>query len=183
MHEEGVPRWLSPTYRTPPDRQAVKARASQPWFFNSRRCEDDYLFVIAIWLFKDWPGLTAGFAGSRVVVGFPVLCLGLGLLVASGVSKNGLLSRFPVPGAKVLATLAFSFYLTHKQVANLDRIYLSSLIAGRGVEAMLVYGVSCTAVAGLLYLCIERPFLMLRGRLEGGQVKTIEDQMRNEPAS
>jgi hypothetical protein len=36
---------------------------------------------------------------------------------------------------------------------------------------MLVYGVSCTAVAGLLYLCIERPFMMLRDRLDGCQVK------------
>lgn len=140
------------------------------------------LLGISVWLFKDRFTSVTGVAAWGTVIGFPVLSLGLGLLVASAISQNGLLSKFPVPGAKLIATLAFSLYLTHKEIAHLDRIYLPSLTKGRDPVAMLTYGVTCVAAAGLLYLCIERPFMVLRDRLDKRQPIAVEDAMLSEPA-
>jgi peptidoglycan/LPS O-acetylase OafA/YrhL len=140
------------------------------------------LLGISVWLFKDRFTSVTGVAAWGTVLGFPVLSLGLGLLVASAINQNGLLSRFPVPGAKLLATLAFSLYLTHKEIAHLDRIYLPSLTKGRDPVAMLTYGLTCIAAAGLLYLCIERPFMVLRDRLDKRQPIAVEDAMLSEPA-
>jgi len=68
------------------------------------------------------------------------------------------------------------------QIVHLDRIYLPSLTKGRDPVAMLTYGVTCTAAAGFLYLCIERPFMVLRDRLDKRQQISVEDAMLNEPA-
>jgi peptidoglycan/LPS O-acetylase OafA/YrhL len=140
------------------------------------------LLGAAVWLFKDRFTSVTGVAAWGTVIGFPVLSLGLGLLVASAISRNGLLSRFPVPGAKLLATLAFSLYLSHKEIAHLDRIYLPSLTQRRDAAAMLTYAVSCIAAAGLLYLSVERPFMVLRDRLDRRQPLAVGDEMRSEPA-
>jgi peptidoglycan/LPS O-acetylase OafA/YrhL len=141
------------------------------------------LIGTSVWLFKDRFDSVTGISAWGTVIGFPILSLGLGLLVASSISRNGLLSRSPIPGAKLLATLAFSLYLIHKEIVHLDRIYLPSLTKGRDATATLTYGASCIAAAGLLYLCIERPFMLLRDRQEDRrQPITVEDEMRSEPA-
>lgn len=120
---------------------------------------------VAAWLFKDrWVSVT-GASAFGTVIGFPVLALGLGLLVASALSAKGLLSRVKVPGAKLIATLAYSLYLTHKELIHLvDRCFPA--IAQASVFLWLgVYAVFCLVVAGALYLCVERPFLILRDRI------------------
>ncbi len=117
----------------------------------------------AVWLFRDgYPSFdqTAG-----VLVGFPVLSLGLTLLVAAAVSENGALRR-RVPGAKMVATLAFGLYLTHKEVAHVDRLLLSWM-ERPSWRAAAVYVATCFAVAGALYVAVERPFLRLRARRLG----------------
>lgn len=119
---------------------------------------------VAIWLFKDrWQSVT-GVSAVGTVIGFPVLSLGLGLLVASALSANGLLSRFKVPGAKLIATLAYSLYLTHKELIHLVDLCFPVIARAGFLPWLGVYAVFCLAVAGLLYLCVERPFLILRDR-------------------
>ena len=122
------------------------------------------LIGVAIWLFNDrWQSVT-GASAVGTVIGFPILSLGLGLLVASALSTNGLLSRFKVPGAKLIATLAYSLYLTHKELIHLVDLCFP-VIARAGILPWLgMYAVCCLAVAWLLYLCVERPFLILRDR-------------------
>jgi peptidoglycan/LPS O-acetylase OafA/YrhL len=119
---------------------------------------------VSVWLFKDrWVSVT-GASAFGTVIGFPVLALGLGLLVASALSTNGMLSRAKIPGAKLIATLAYSLYLTHKELIHLvDRCF--PVIAQTGIFLWLVvYAVSCLLIAAALYLCVERPFLILRNR-------------------
>ena len=140
------------------------------------------LIGTAVWLFADRFSSLTGVAAWGTVIGFPVLSLGLGLLVASSVSRNGLLSRFRVPGASLLATLAFSLYLIHKEIVHLDRRFFPVLTAGRDAKAMLVYGISCVVAAAILHLGVERPFLQLRDRAERPATQTIERQMRDELA-
>ncbi|HTX77713.1 MAG TPA: hypothetical protein VMD29_15995, partial [Terracidiphilus sp.] len=103
------------------------------------------------------------------VIGFPVLSLGLGLLVASAMSENGLLSRIRVPGAKLVATLAYSLYLTQKEMIHLVSEWFPALDKRGGLPWLAVYVVCCMAVAGALYLCVERPFLKLRDRRRSPQ--------------
>ncbi len=123
------------------------------------------LIGVAMWLFKDrWISVT-GASAFGTVIGFPVLALGLGLLVASALSANGLLSRVKIPGANLIATLAYSLYLTHKELIHLVDRYIPDIAQDRVFLWLVVYTVFCLIVAAALYLCVERPFLNLRDRM------------------
>lgn len=112
---------------------------------------------VALWLFH------IKFDLAPNVFGFPLLALGLGLLLVSSVSPGSILSK--VRGFGFVATLAYSMYLTHKEIIHLDRIYLLHSVESRSWLALLVYFASSLLAAALLYLAIERPFLRLRDRL------------------
>jgi peptidoglycan/LPS O-acetylase OafA/YrhL len=111
----------------------------------------------AMWLFVDrW-----SFSGT--VIGFPLMALGLGLLVASSVSPTSWLSR--VRGFGFIAALAYSLYLTHKEIVHLDHLFLLRYVeAGRWL-ALLIYFTTSFLAASLLYLLVERPFLRWREKL------------------
>ena len=127
------------------------------------------LAAVATWTFRgEYPSFDHA---AGVLYGFPILSLSFGLLVAAAVSSSGPL-RFRVPGAKTLATLAFSLYLTHKEIAHLDQTIFPWLQQQSGWRAAGVYAVTCLAFAGLLYTCIERPFLLLRDRHIGSVAST-----------
>lgn len=115
----------------------------------------------AVWTFQGAypsPDVPAG-----VLFGFPLLALGFGSLVAAASSSNGWL-RARIPGAELLATLAFSLYLTHKEVAHLDQALMPWLADETGWRAAAIYTATCLSASALLYLCVERPFLTLRNR-------------------
>jgi hypothetical protein len=140
------------------------------------------MVAFALWLFKQRTESVNSTAAWGDITGFPILSLGLGLLTVSALSSNGWLSRFSIPGAKLLATLAFSLYLTHKEIAHLDQLYLPSLMAGRGIEAVLIIAVSCVAAGSLLCLCIELPFMQLRDRLDLIPDREVDQQIISEAA-
>lgn len=65
-----------------------------------------------------------------------------------------------MPGARHVAVLSFSLYLTHKQVYHgLQDSVESDLLA------FVMYNGAALAVAALLYVAVERPGLWLRDRL------------------
>ncbi len=111
----------------------------------------------ALWLFRARLNLVPN------VFGFPLLALGFGLLLVSSVSPVSLLSK--ARGFGFIATLAYSMYLTHKEVVHLDRIYLAHYVEARNWMAFLVYFASSFLAAALLYFAVERPFLRLRDKL------------------
>lgn len=119
---------------------------------------------IAIWLFKDRFTSDTGVAALGTVIGFPVLALGLGLMTASALSENGVLSRWHVPGAKLIATLAYALYLTSKELIHIVDLCFPHLAQTSMAGRLAVYAVFCLVVAGALHLCVERPFLLLRDR-------------------
>ena len=123
------------------------------------------LVGVAIWLFQDRFTSATGASAWGTVIGFPILSAGFGLLLLASVSRNGLLSRFRIPGAELVATLAFGLYLTHKEVVHLDRLLLPSLTAEPGFVSLCLYATTCFVAAALLYVCVERPFMRLRDRL------------------
>ena len=111
----------------------------------------------AFWLFRD----RFSFAGT--VAGFPLMSLGLALLVCASISPTSFLSK--ARGFGWIATLAYSLYLTHKEVVHLDARYFPWLTQGSGWPAMIVYFATSFAVAAVLYFLIERPFLKMRERI------------------
>lgn len=91
---------------------------------------------------------------AGAVLGFPLLAASLACVVIAAVSPLG---RFAVPGARHVAMLSFSLYLTHKQVYHwLQDSVESNLLA------FVVQNCAALAVAALLYVAIERPGLWLR---------------------
>jgi len=117
----------------------------------------------AVFLFDDRFAAETGTSTASVLFGFPLLALGLACLVASALSTNGWL-RFKVPGAQTCATLAYCLYLTQKQMLHLVDDWFPRLEQAGRLPWLLVYLTICFAVAGVLHLCVERPFLMLRDR-------------------
>ena len=63
-----------------------------------------------------------------------------------------------------MATLAYSMYLTHKELIHLIDRWFPSIAEGSMVRWLCVYAVACLLAATLLYLLVERPFLLLRDR-------------------
>jgi peptidoglycan/LPS O-acetylase OafA/YrhL len=118
-----------------------------------------------------------------VIIGYPLLALGLGLVTASSVSKNGWLARVRVPGAEFIATLAFSLYLTHKAVAHFIKIHFQQITTAQGPDSWLLYAAGCFSVAILLHVAVERPFLRLRDRAtRHNPTRALEEELREEPA-
>ena len=137
-----------------------------------------------VWMFRDdGLGESTGSAKWGIILGFPLLSLGIGLIVTSSVCENGLLARVKVPGAEFLATLAFSLYLTHKAVAHFIKVHFPDITSAQGPESWLLYAVGCLSVALLLHLAVERPFLRFRDRVTRQKpTSAIEDESRAEPA-
>lgn len=124
------------------------------------------LCACAMWLFSD----RLSFSGS--VVGFPVLAIGLGLLIASSVAPSSPFSK--VRGFGLIAALAYSAYLTHKEIIHMVRIHLPRLVESRGWLALLAYFAFSFLGAFVLYVAIERPFLRLRERISSRNTKAAQ---------
>jgi peptidoglycan/LPS O-acetylase OafA/YrhL len=120
----------------------------------------------AMWLFSDRLSFSAS------IIGFPLLAVGLGLLIASSLAPSSPLSK--VRGFALIAALAYSAYLTHKEIIHLVRIHLPRLVESRGWVALIVYFAFSFAAAFVLYLAIERPFLRLRERISSRAAKAAQ---------
>ena len=117
------------------------------------------VMALSFWLFRDRVGLLGN------SIGWPVLSLGLGLLVFAGASANSVIGRWRVPGAGWLAAVSYSLYLVHKAVFHLVQAQWGDVLEGRGFVAFCVYGVAALFAAAVLHYAVERPFLKLRERL------------------
>jgi peptidoglycan/LPS O-acetylase OafA/YrhL len=134
------------------------------------------LMGCTFWMFAD----RVSAVGS--VVGFPVMAGAMGMLVMAAADRRSWFGRVRVPGARLVATLAYSLYLTHKEIATLDERWLPKVMDARDWKSVCVLVVSCIAAAGLFYLAIERPFLALRDRRERRKVINLDQEARIEPA-
>ncbi|MGV7166475.1 acyltransferase family protein [Xanthomonas axonopodis pv. cajani] len=117
------------------------------------------MLALAMWLFRERTGLLGN------AVGWPVLSLGLALLVVAGTATDSALGRLRVPGAAWLAAISYSVYLTHKAMFHVTQGWFGATLDGGGVPAFAVYGVVALAAGALLHYMAERPFLQLRGAL------------------
>ncbi|MEG3791902.1 acyltransferase [Lysobacter sp. CCNWLW3] len=116
------------------------------------------IVAVAIALFDERTALLP------TVIGYPLLSVGLALLVAAGASSAGWLGRWRVPGAGWIALASYSLYLIHKPVFRLVETHLGAQLEGRGWLAFAVYAMATLAAGALLHYAVERPFLRLRER-------------------
>ena len=141
-------------------------------------CGGIALIGSALWAFGGDP---EALLPLGVIFGFPVLSLGFGLLVISAISEDSLLS-VRVAGVESLATLAFSLYLTHKSVVHVIRTMWPTLTSVPTWKGAAVYAAGCIGTAYILYFAVERPFLVLRAKLQHRGAVYIEGEVRNDPA-
>lgn len=137
-----------------------------------------------VWMFRNQDlGSDTGSARWGIIVGLPLLSLGLGLITASAMSRNGLLARARIPGAQTLATLAFALYLTHKEIGHLLMERFPTITQPQGPASWLLYAVACLGCAWMLHVAIERPMLRLRDRsARHDSNAALEAEMRSDPA-
>ena len=117
------------------------------------------VMAAALWLFRQRTGLPGN------SIGWPVLSLGLGLLVFAGAGNRSVIARWRVPGAGWLAAISYSLYLVHKAVFHLVETAWGPSLEGRGAVAFCAYGVAALLAGAALYYAVERPFLRLRERM------------------
>ncbi|RCS30802.1 acyltransferase [Rhodanobacter denitrificans] len=104
------------------------------------------------------------FTLAASVFGYPLLALGLALLVASAASPRGWLGRRRMPGAGWIAAISYSLYLSHKMVFHAVAGVLTTRPL-HGWAAFAAYAAAVLAAGTLLHYAVERPFLRLRTRL------------------
>jgi peptidoglycan/LPS O-acetylase OafA/YrhL len=114
------------------------------------------------------------------VFGFPLLALSIAALVAGASDSRSLAGRYSVPGAKALATGAYSLYLSHKIAFHLAAP--SEDGSPDWLHLGLAFGLALT-FGTALYWCVERPFLSLRDRLDGRTRTPIISEVNMTPAS
>jgi peptidoglycan/LPS O-acetylase OafA/YrhL len=98
------------------------------------------------------------------VAGFPLISIGIALVLGAMLDLEHALKRWPVPGVVVVATLSYSLYLTHKSAFHVDRLVFGEQNLQGGV-GFVVYLVTSFAVAVVLWFCVERTFLLFRDRI------------------
>lgn len=113
---------------------------------------------LSTWIFSDVQTFAA------CVIGFPVLSIGLALLVAAAAAPSGVLAKVRVPGAAWMAAVSYSLYLSHKAVLSLAFKHLPSALTQHGIFTFACCLLAALCVAAILHYLVERPFLRLRDR-------------------
>jgi peptidoglycan/LPS O-acetylase OafA/YrhL len=119
------------------------------------------LITFALWL-GEGDQLTV----RAVVWQFPLIALGMTMLLVCAVSPRLIFRRVKVPGAAFIASIAYSAYLVQKLAIHL----IAQFCAAHGIALMSAWAlmgveVCVYAAATVLFFAVERPFLQLRHRL------------------
>jgi peptidoglycan/LPS O-acetylase OafA/YrhL len=119
---------------------------------------------LAAWIFRDI------FTFAACVAGFPILSLGLALIVAAAASPAGLLASVRLPGVSWIATVSYSIYLSHKAVLKLAYKHLPAPLNHHGILTFACCLLVALTAAAILHYLVERPFLLLRDRAKSRSV-------------
>ena len=96
---------------------------------------------------------------------FPLIALGMSLLLICAVSERLPFHRLRIPGAAFVASVAYSVYLSHKLVIHQSVLFCAARHLPLTSATAIVLNFAAILVGGsLLYFAVERPFLLLRRR-------------------
>jgi peptidoglycan/LPS O-acetylase OafA/YrhL len=99
-------------------------------------------------------------------IGFPMLSASVALIVAAASTGSALVGKYRVPGGAALAAGAYSLYLTHKLAYHAVQAWVAPALGVSGY-ATFALGIGFALLVGAgLYWAVERPFLLLRERLQ-----------------
>ena len=115
--------------------------------------------LAAVALFVDRSGRLA------TTFGYPLLSLGFALLVLAASGTRGWLATLRLPGARWIATISYSLYLSHKGIMHMLGQVLPPTVAGHDVLRVAIYVTAVLCAGALLYYGVEQPFLRLRDAL------------------
>jgi peptidoglycan/LPS O-acetylase OafA/YrhL len=119
------------------------------------------LIVYAFWI--EEPGVITV---TTSVWQFPLIALGMAALLVCAVSPRLPFRRVAVPSAAFIASIAYSAYLIQKLVIHAVAEYCTAhQITMTSAGALVSVELCVYAVAMVLFLAVERPFLLLRHRI------------------
>ncbi len=96
---------------------------------------------------------------------FPLIAIGMAAILVCAVSPRLPLCRVAIPGAAFIASIAYSAYLIQKLVINAVVQFCANHSTDlTSVPALLAVELCVYIAATILFLSIERPFLLLRRR-------------------
>ncbi|WP_129645050.1 hypothetical protein [Peristeroidobacter agariperforans] len=101
---------------------------------------------------------------AGAVFGYPLLAFGCACTLAASLEWERAFGAWRVPGAGTIAILSYSIYLSHKLTSHANEL-LFGKESMSGAGGFALYFVSSIAVGALLWLAVERPFLLLRERI------------------
>ena len=111
-------------------------------------------------------GETENLTVGACVWQFPLIAVGMAALLVCAVSLRLPFCRVAIPGVAFIASIAYSAYLIQKLVINgVEQFCTSHNINLTSVPALLGVELCVYIAATILFLSIERPFLLLRRRL------------------
>src|SRR6476469_5890515 len=97
---------------------------------------------------------------------FPLIAVGMAALLVCAVSPRLPFCRVAIPGAAFIASIAYSAYLIQKLVIHgVEQFCTNHSIDLTSVPALLGVELCVYIAATILFLSIERPFLLLRRSL------------------
>src|SRR6267154_4180500 len=97
---------------------------------------------------------------------FPLIAIGMAALLVCAVSPRLPFCRVAIPGAAFIASIAYSAYLIQKLVIHfVSQFCVTHHIVLTSAAALFVVELCVYAVATVLFLVVERPFLQLRHRV------------------
>lgn len=125
------------------------------------------VMALSFWLFEDRTGMLGN------TIGWPVLSVGLGLLVFAGADRDSLIGKREVPLVGWLAAISYSLYLMHKATYHLVQEQWGANLAGAGFLAFLAYGGAALVAGAALHYTVERPCLNFRAQIQATRSKRI----------
>jgi peptidoglycan/LPS O-acetylase OafA/YrhL len=107
------------------------------------------------------------------VIGYPLLAWSVTAIVTGASERQSIIGSQSVPGAKALATVAYSIYLAQKLAYHIvDAGYIRGLATTGWTRFIVAVGVAL--LLGTFFHClVERPFLRLRDRWDGPSRSSI----------